>query len=176
LIIHITMPYRNKVYLCFDGDNDIHYFYLMKAWKHNQTEFFKDFNFYDAHEINYARDTSQESSIKKQLLERLANSKLFIVLVGEQTKYLYKFVRWEIEQAISQKIPIIVININGKREIDKDRCPPILLDRLALHISFNQKIVEKAIAEWTSLDDECKQNNQTGPRWYKADVYSQLGL
>ena len=59
------MAYRNKTYLCFDGDNDIHYFYLMKAWKHNQNDFFKDFNFYDAHEINYARDSSKEESIKR---------------------------------------------------------------------------------------------------------------
>jgi hypothetical protein len=46
---NVRMAYRNKVYMCFDGDNDIHYFYLMKAWKHNQQEFFRDFNFFDAH-------------------------------------------------------------------------------------------------------------------------------
>ena len=109
-------------------------------------------------------------------MERLDNTKLFIVLVGEQTKFLYKFVRWEIEQALSQNLPIIVININGKREIDKDRCPPILIDKLALHISFNQKIIEKAIAEWISLDKELREKNDLTPRWYKADLYTQLGL
>ena len=87
------MAYRNKTYLCFDGDNDIHYFYLMRAWRANQLDFFKGLNFYDAHEINNARDSSKEESIKRQLLERLNNSYLFIVLIGKQTRYLTKFVR-----------------------------------------------------------------------------------
>lgn len=170
------MAYRNKVYLCFDGDNDIHYFYLMKAWHHNQRDFFKDFNFFDAHELNYARDTSKEASIKSQLLERLYNSNLFIVLVGEQTKYLYKFVRWEIEQAIKQEIPIIAINLNGKRGMDENRCPPFLQDKVALHISFNQKIIEKAINEWIALHNQFKSQGKSGPFYYKPEIYSKLGL
>lgn len=170
------MAYRNKTYLCFDGENDIHYFYLMKAWKHNQNEFFKDFNFYDAHEINYARDSSKEESIKHQLLERLKNSNLFIVLVGEHTKFLIKFVRWEIEQAIEQEIPIIIINLNGKRELDEDRCPFILKNQLALHISFNQKIIEKAINEWIGINNKLKEEKKTGPFYYDEIVYSQLGI
>lgn len=170
------MAYRNKVYLCFDGDNDIHYFYLMKAWKNNQTEFFKNFNFYDAHEINYARDSSKEESIKRQLLERINNSKLFVILIGEQTKYLYKFVKWEIEQAIKQDIPIISINLNGHRSIDENRCPPILFDKLVLHISFNQKIIEKAINEWEILHRNYKENNHSGPFHYRDIIYKGLGL
>lgn len=170
------MAYRNKTYLCFDGDNDIHYFYLMKAWKHNQNDFFKDFNFYDAHEINYARDSSKEESIKRQLLERLNNSSLFIVLVGEQTKFLTKFVRWEIEQAIKQDIPILAINLNGRREMDENRCPPLIKDKLVLHISFNQKIIEKAMSEWKEIFRRLKGEGKTGPYYYNQTVYSQLFL
>jgi len=162
--------------MCFDGDNDIHYFYLMKAWKHNQTDFFKDFSFYDAHEINYARDSSREESIKRQLLERLNNSNLFIVLIGEQTKFLTKFVRWEMEQAVKQNIPILAINLNGKKQIDNDRCPPFLKDKLVLHISFNQRIVEKAINEWIGISDRLKREGKSGPYFYETSVYTQLGL
>lgn len=162
--------------MCFDGDNDIHYFYLMKAWKHNQNEFFKDFNFFDAHEINYARDSSKEESIKHQLLERLNNSNLFIVLVGDHTKFLTKFVRWEMEQAIKQEIPIIAIYLNGKREMDEDKCPPILKDELVLHISFNQKIIEKAMSEWKGIFSQYKKEGKSGPFFYKPEVYNQLGL
>ena len=46
------MPYRNKTYVCFDGDNDIHYYYLMKAWKQNDS---MSFNFFDAHDLNTSR-------------------------------------------------------------------------------------------------------------------------
>ena len=27
------MAYRNKTYVCFDGDKDMHYYRLMCAWK-----------------------------------------------------------------------------------------------------------------------------------------------
>ena len=49
------MAYRNKTYVAFDGDKDIHYYYLMRAWKDNDNV---DFNFYDAHDLNTALDTS----------------------------------------------------------------------------------------------------------------------
>ena len=77
------MSYRNKTYIAFDGDNDMHYYRLMTAWKAHDGN---SFNFHNAHDLNQARDTSLEESIKRQLRERLANSKLFILLIGEKTK------------------------------------------------------------------------------------------
>ena len=58
------MAYRNKTYVCFDGDSDMKYYNLMKAWKQSDNT---NFNFYDAHELNTAYDSSKEKSIKKQL-------------------------------------------------------------------------------------------------------------
>ena len=109
------MPYRNKVYVAFDGDNDMTYYNMLKAWNANDNV---DFTFYDAHSINTARDTSLEASIKSQLRIRLQNTKVLILLVGEQTRYLYKFVRWELETALRMDIPIIAVNLNGLRYMD----------------------------------------------------------
>ena len=127
------MAYRNKVYVCFDGDKDIHYYRLMKAWHQSDHT---TFSFFDAHELNKARDTSQEWSIKAQLRERLKNSKTLVVLIGESTRYLTKFVRWEMEQAIAMGMPIIAVNLNGLRQQDAARCPVTIRDQLAVHISF----------------------------------------
>ena len=102
------MAYKNKVYISFDGDNDIHYYRLMKAWKQNDNS---NFNFYDAHDLNTARDSSEEESIKRQLRVRFQNSKTFVI-IGESTRYLYKFVRWEMEQALALDLPIIGVNLN----------------------------------------------------------------
>ena len=170
------MAYKNRTYIAFDGDSDIRYYWLMKAWKHNSRDFFADFNFYDAHDTNSARDTSQAQSIKRQLSERLDNSKLFILLVGDSTRYLYKFVKWEIDQAIERKIPIIVVNINGNRQHDIDKCPPLLKDETAIHISFNQKIIEHALDNWESQLQNIKQQSKSGPFYYSDDVYKKLGL
>jgi MTH538 TIR-like domain (DUF1863) len=167
------MPYRNKTYVCFDGDNDMDYYRLMCAWKRHDSI---DFNFYNAHDLNQARDTSQEESIKRQLKERMKNTKLMLVLIGEKTRYLYKFVRWEMEQAIALDIPIIGVNLNGMRGLDTDRCPPVIRDHLVVHVSFNAAIAQYAMDNWPSNYASLKQQNQTGARLYNADVYKKCGL
>ena len=167
------MPYSNKTYVAFDGDKDIHYYYLMKAWKSSKHF---SFNFYDAHDINTARDTSSEATIKRKLGERMSNAKTFVLLVGESTRYLLKFVRWEIKQAISRDIPIIVVNLNGMKEMDNARCPPILSDKLAIHISFKQAIVEYALENWIEAHYNYIKNGDRRPYYYKKNVYQSLGF
>ncbi len=44
-----------------------------------------------------------------------------LVLVGESTKHLKKFVGWEIDLAINLVLPIIVVNLNDKRHMDDER-------------------------------------------------------
>lgn len=167
------MPYRNKTFVSFDGDTDMHYYRLMQAW--TQHDGF-DFNLYNAHDLNTARDTSQEASIKAQLAERMRNTKVFVLLVGENTRYLYKFVRWEIEQAIRRDLPIIAVNLNGARSMDQDRCPFLLRDELAIHISFNVNIMQHALDNWPPSHQRYRQQNESGPYYYKTEVYRELGL
>ena len=167
------MPYRNKTYVCFDGDNDIRYYWLMKAWKQNDG---MSFNFFDAHDLNTARDTSLTDSIKRQLRERLTHSKIMIVLIGEQTRYLYRFVRWEMEQALDLGIPIIGVNLNGLTQQDSPRCPPLIRDELAVYVSFNAAIVQYALDDWPARHNLYKQQKTSGAYYYKPEVYSRLGL
>jgi hypothetical protein len=167
------MPYRNKTFVSFDGDLDIVYYRLMQAWKQNDGI---EFKFYNAHDLNTARDSSQDSSIKAQLAERMRNSKLFVLLVGERTRYLTKFVRWEIEQAISRQLPIIVVNLNGWRSMDEERCPSLAKQTLALHISFNAAIMQHAMDNWPESYYSLLASGKSGPYYYKDEVYRGLSL
>ena len=167
------MSYKNKTFVSFDGDSDMHYYRLMEAWKQNDNI---SFNFYNAHDLNSAKDSSTEESIKSQLMERLRNTKVFVLLVGENTRYLYKFVRWEIEQAISRELPIIAVNLNGERAMDTNRCPPLLKDELAIHISFNAKIMQYALENWLDFHEKLKKQEKTGAYYYNEEIYKGLGL
>ena len=167
------MAYRNKTYVCFDGDSDIHYYHLMKAWRQNDG---MSFNFFDAHDLNTTRDTSLTDSIRRQLRERLQNSKVMVVLIGEKTRYLYRFVRWEMEQALSLGIPIIGVNLNGRRSRDSDRCPPIIRNELVVYVSFNAAIAQHALEHWGEEHYSLRQQGKTGPRYYPGDLYERLGL
>ena len=167
------MPYRNKVFVSFDGDSDIHYYRLMKAWKQND---YSSFDFFDAHDLNTALDSSTEATIKRRLAQRLSDSKALVSLIGERTRYLYKFVRWELEQAIQRDLPIIGVNLNGLRSRDNDRCPPVIRDALVMHISYKPSILQYALENWPSQHRDLRSRGETGPYYYKNDIYRTLGL
>ena len=169
------MAYRNKTYVAFDGDSDIRYYYLMKAWKQSDST---SFNFYDAHDLNIARDSSQTESIKRQLSERMANSKVFVLLLGERTKYLTRFVKWEVEHALYLNLPVIVVNINGKREEDCNRMPAWLNGQLCLTCSFNARILQYSLEHWVDYHYQYKNDREKDGKNYSwnSSVYDSLGL
>lgn len=168
------MSYRNKTYVIFDGDKDMWAFAYMKGWKNNQHI---DFNFYDAHDIKpLTNRASNEDYIKRRLKERMQNTKQVIVLVGESTRYLYKYVRWEIELALALDVPIIVVNLNKMRNIDNNLCPPILKNKNALHISFNMKIVKYSLDNFPDFY-HYRRNKLMNTDYHWDDVvYKNLGL
>ena len=166
------MAYRDRVYVSMDADSDLHYYYLMKAWKQNDNT---NFDFRDAHDLNTILDKS-EASIKAGLQERFRNTKVFILLVGKHTRYLYKYVRWEIEEAIKREIPCIVVNLNGKRSMDSELCPPLIRDHLAIHIRYNAKILQYALENWPTSDQNKRKSGESGAYYYKDSLYEKLGL
>ncbi|NNU65103.1 TIR domain-containing protein [Rhizobium sp. WYCCWR 11152] len=166
------MAYRNKTYICFDGDKDMKHYRLMTAWAENEKF---SFDFHNAHDLNTARDSSQEESIKKQLRERFANSKLLVVLIGDNTRYLTKFVKWEMEVALRLGLPIVGVNLNGNRSRD-DLCPPTIRDELAVYVPFGVKIVEHAMANWPASHATFKAEGKTGNYHYTEQTYKNLGL
>lgn len=167
------MYYRDQVYVCFDADEDMDYYKTMKMWVGNKNI---NFDFNNAHDLNTLREGSSEETIKRKLRERMNNAGLLVVLVGEKTRNLYKYVRWEIEIALKDGIPIIVANLNGKRRFDDHRCPAILDNELALHVSFNSKVMQKAFDEWPRDHYNLKAQGKSGNYLFPDQVYEQLGL
>lgn len=167
------MAYRNKTYVAFDGDTDMWAYRIMTAWVRNEHI---DFNFYNAHDLNSARDTSTVESIKAQLRGRMANSKQMILLVGEKTRYLRKFVPWEIELARKKDIPIVVANLNGNRGYDANHCPAAIGDEVyTMHVSFNARIIQYALDDFAETYQQVKRT-KVGNYQYTDSVYKRLGL
>lgn len=156
------MAWRTKTYVAFDGDHDMQFYNLMKAWANNSTI---DFDFHDAHEINFSHDWAQTESIKRQLHERLENSKIFVLLIGETTKRLTKFVEYEVETAIRMKLPIICVNLNGSKSSDYLE-PSWFGDYPRVHIPFKEKAIKYAIEHWP-YDN----NSKYGRGSYRYDDY-----
>lgn len=165
------MSYRNKTYVIFDGDNDIWAYNYMKGWKANENI---DFNFYDAHDLRPLSATATEQTVKAALRQRLRNTVQAIVLVGESTRNLFRFVRWEIETCIRLDIPIIAVNLNGRASIDEELCPPIIRDKFVVHIPFKLRIIRHSLDYFPA--EFRARTSDYGPRLYKKSTYDQLGL
>lgn len=164
------MSYRNKTYVIFDGDSDMWAYGYMKGWNRNEN---MDFNFHDAHDIRPLTDRASEETIRTRLRERFSSAKQVMVLVGESTRNLYKFVRWEIEVAQKLDLPIIVVNLNNKRQMDPERCPALLRDWPAVHVPFKMKAIQFALdhfpGQYTALAKDA------GWLFYADDIYQRIG-
>src|SRR5690606_9699623 len=99
-----------------------------------------------------------------------------IVLIGESTKGLYKYVRWELEVAQSLGLPIIAVNLNGDRRQNSTTCPPIIRDTYTVHVPFKMKIIKYALDNFPSDFAKKTSNVSTGGRIYPDSVYKDLGL
>lgn len=152
------MSYRNKTYIIFDADNDITQYRMMTAWKANEKI---DFDFFDAHDLNNLTENASEEQIKRKLRERLKNAKQAIVLVGDNTKYLYKFVRWEMEVAISLDLPIVAVNLD-KSNGATEKTPPILKDT-AFFVSVPYE-VKKIKYSLENFPNYYHKNKTNGPK------------
>ena len=162
-------------YVIFDGDKDKWAYAYMKGWKVNERV---EFEFQDAHDLdNMTGVASNEAYVKARLKERLQKSKSVIVLIGESTKNLYKYVRWEIELAIGLGLPIIAVNLNESRVLDDNLCPAILRHQCVVHIAYKRAIIKHALDNWPieykGLPIETK---SSGARHYGKSVYDSLGL
>jgi hypothetical protein len=163
------MAYRNKTYVIFDGDNDIWSYRFMRGWKANK---YIDFDFYDAHEIQSMPRATDEAYVKSVLRQRLNSTKQAVLLCGETTKNLYRFVRWELQTCLEKGIPIVVANLNGRRQHDPDRCPAILDGAGAMHVAFGARIIKFALDNYADNPAEYKSRTN----WYYEDrIYKSLG-
>jgi MTH538 TIR-like domain (DUF1863) len=169
------MSYKNKTYVIFDGDNDMWAYAYMKGWKSNEN---MDFNFLDAHDIRPLSDRASEDTVKNALRLRFSNAKQVVVLVGENTRNLYKFVRWEIEVAQKRNLPIIVANLNGIRKMDPNLCPALLRNWPAVHVAFKAKIIQHALDDFPGQYDRIQASASTPHDYYyyNDQIYAGLGL
>lgn len=169
------MSYRNKTYVAFASE-DIKQYWLMKAWRENEHI---EFEFFDAHDLYQARDTSTPETIKGRLRERMKNAKQFVLLGSSAAKRKggdgTSFLAYEVATMLKLNLPVVVANLDGDRTIDRNFIPQPFLDAdyYTVSVSFQPKVIKY------SLDNYAPQfagSTKTGPHQYPASVYQQLGL
>jgi hypothetical protein len=146
------------------SSTDIHYYWLMQAWKKNTNI---DFNFTDCQLAQEIR-SEDEAYIKRRCRERINMAGKFIQLIGEDTRWKYKYVRWEAEVALEKSCTIIGVNLDKSRQMVEETCPPVIRDVGAIFVSFSPYIIKYALENYEMHD--------SGNDYYRDSVYKSLGL
>jgi len=169
------VSYRNKTYVAFASE-DIRYYRMMEAWRENKKI---DFSFFDAHDLYVSRDTSRPETIKRNLRERMKNAKQ-IVLLGSTTAKAKggdgrSFLAHEVSLAIEFHLPIVVANLDGDRDVDRNFIPKPLLDAdyYTLSVSFQAAIIRFALDNYAPTFATSK---KSGPHYYEPQIYRGLDL
>jgi hypothetical protein len=169
------VSYRNKTYVAFASE-DIKYYRLMEAWRDNQH---MDFSFFDAHDLFISRDTSRPETIKRNLSERMKNAKQFVLLGTATAKRKgsdgRSFLAHEVANMLTLGLPVVVANLDGDRTIDRGFIPKPLLDAdyYTLSVSFQARIIQYALDYYAPA---FASSGKSGPHYYPAKVYAELGL
>ncbi|MDT3344468.1 TIR domain-containing protein [Microbacterium aquilitoris] len=169
------MSYRNKTYVAFASE-DIHLYRLMQAWRENDKI---DFDFFDAHALFVARDTSKPETIRDNLRQRMKNAKQVVIIGTSDAKRKgsdgSSFLAHEVKVMMEYNLPIVVANHDGDRTVDKNFIPTPLLnaDYFTVSTSFQPAIIRHALNDYAP---DFASSSKTGPHQYPAAVYSQLGL
>ena len=145
------------------SSTDIRSYRLMQAWKANEHI---DFDFADC-QLSSEISSEDENYIKRKCRERINMAGKYVMLIGEDTRNKYKYVRWEAEVAIEKGCTIIGVNLDGSRQIVEKTCPPIIRDIGAIFVPYSPKIIAYALENYKT--------KESGNYYYKDEVYRQLG-
>ena len=145
------------------SSTDIRYYRLMQAWKENEHI---DFDFTDCQLSNEIR-SEDKAYIKSKVRARITMAGKYAMLIGEDTRYKYKYVRWEAEVALEKNCTIIGINLDGSRRMVERTCPPIIRNIGAIFVPYSPKIVAYALENYQMHEDDNYH--------YKDRVYRELG-
>jgi hypothetical protein len=145
------------------SSTDIEYYWLMLAWKENEKI---DFNFTDC-QLQDDIDSEDEPYIKSKVRKRIGMAGSFALLIGKDTRYKYKYVRWEAEVAIEKGCTIVGVNLDSSRRVSQATCPAVIYNIGAMFVPYSPKIVAYAL--------EYYKMHESGNYHYNDEVYRRLG-
>jgi len=145
------------------SSTDINQYRLMLAWKKNESI---DFDFTDC-QLHDDINSSDENYIKRKCRERINLAGKYILLIGEDTRYKYKYVLWEAQVALEKNCTIIGVNLDGSRNVDSNTCPSVIRNIGAIFVPFSPKIIKYALENYNM--------HESDDYHYKDEVYRKLG-
>lgn len=162
-----------KIYVAFDFEKDLKYYEEMKTWHDSNG---KPFSLINGYEYASSLDKVADEILKANIQEKMRQAEMVVVILGVGTKSMRKLTRWQIEYAINNYFPIVVMNLNRIQSVDYDRCPTVLKTALAVHTTFNPSMLELAMNDWPKRAQELRSMEKKSAYKYTNDIYQVINV
>jgi hypothetical protein len=168
------MGHRDRTFVSYAAE-DASAWWEMRAWPQEQGI---SFDFEDAYDLHAKGDTNRDV-IRRRLRERIGRSRQAVVLVGNRSRAVADNERnyffYELDVLTKLGLPIVVVNLNGVRRVDRAHLPQPLAGRYTINVAFEPQIVRHALDTFVAGYAAAKAT-QTGPHVYEEHVYAELGI
>jgi len=181
------MVYRNGTYVAFHAEgtsvptaSDMKYYNTLKAWHaHDDIEF----RINDSHQKTCSVfDSSQKSTLRERLKERLRLSRNMLLIIGDTTRLDTDNVPFEIEYAVDTcSIPIIATYTNYNAICNPNKLrnlwPNALTSRIdnnkarVIHIPFKKEPINESIRKY-----DHNKLPENGLVYYTHETYKKWNL
>lgn len=145
------------------SSTDMRSYRLMQAWKAHEHI---DFNFADC-QLQNELNSENEAYIKRKCRDCIDRAGTYVLIIGQDTRFKYKYVRWEAEVALEKGCRIIGVNLDSWRTVNEATCPAVIRNVGAIFVPFSPHIVAYALEHFR------KEN--AADWYYKDETYQNLG-
>ena len=156
-----------------DCENDVWAYDQMRRWEACKNINFQLFNIQGFRQLfqNFS-----ENYIKQKIKERIFDAKQVVLLIGEKTHRLSKFIDWELNLVLEMDLPIIAVNLNDIQYLGKNLCPLVLKNKNVLFVSFQAMIIMYALENFPHFYSNILDKTNKTDYYYGNDVYQELGI
>ena len=119
-------------------------------------------------------DASRDTGGRPQqtdLVDNVVNSDYVVVIVGDSPIDPESTDIQALNAAAWMKRPIIALNINQIKDIDREHFPELMSEQLVLHLPMEGQVFKHALESWKDEAFRVRTMGQTGPVHYSRDIY-----
>ncbi len=163
------MNSEKRVFFSLNHDTDASLYRELLQWLNDSRIAIDPWTTVDFERSSFAEDDRQR---QMEIVDQVVNSDYVVVIVGDSSIDPESIDIQALNAAAWMKRPIIALNINQLKDIDRDHFPELMSDQLVLHLPMEGQVFKHALESWKDEAFRVRTMGQSGPVHYSHDIYA----
>ena len=109
-----------------------------------------------------------------RLVDHIVHSDYVMLLVGDASLDPEGIETKALNTAAWLKRPIVALNLNQSRTVDREHFPSLIQEQLVLHIPMEGQVIRHALETWRDEAFKLRTMGHGGPVHYPSEIYALL--